>query len=563
MATRTTAKNDIKSIGTSTLLHMDVEKINIDHNENNRFAVADEQSTIALAVDILSRSSLNEKKLLISGQLQAVTIDRDPDNGDPNLLAGFGRATAIDFINANPNHPAIEPHLIRLQMLDQNKKLRAVFPIKVHVIAHTDLMGRILTNLAENAHRRDLTDMDWAVTIGRLLKLNPDLSDQDLVTMLTPYRPTGRAEFSTSWVQQHRYLLDMAPSLQKAVANGEIPISRAIEAWRNTKDLTVADPKSEGGARAMSQAEKHAEQDKLIESAKGADGKVDSVKFVENNRAKAGSRGANVTLTLAEVTKTVKMSMEQTGSTVATAFFQYLKGKRRKIEILSFLATFAPADFKPAGTNAKATGKKGGKKPGRKKIGTDAAPAAVGTSVVPEPNQPSGPATTPTEVAAQGQQVAPKRGRGRRGANVVVLPWTLPLANVAPEASSAESSVPASALVASEPANTAPVEPSVSDAPLMPMIEPTGEAEIAWDPANPSVIAPELNTREIDLTSEDERSAEPGDPDSDDDSDPEDLEDDDADSDAESVDADDALEADGDDSDDASGEDAEPAIVAE
>lgn len=399
---------DTQPQGTSTVQFFDVDLIARDPATNGRFEGHDEDTVRGLALNILelSRPDPHGRTGYVHGQLQAVICERDNENR-PFLVSGFGRCAAIDYINANVDDKEIKSHLERLDLLtDDGADLAAPFPVKVTIVPNQSKAQRRKMNIAENANRKELTPMDWAVIVREFVR--EEMSDGAIVEELAPYFPTksGKAEISTSWVQHHRYLLEMSPETQRRVHNREIPISRAIELWRNARDMTVADEAAEGGERKVTTEEMHAEMDRQIAAVTNKDtGKIDAPALRARNRAQGAAQGRKSTLTLADFTRMVEKGCAQ-GSKVALEIFAALKGQSDEETFLSFLAesndpALVPADGEDE-KPAKGKGRGKGKGAAAKAEGGGKGKAGKGKG-------------TGKGKAGKGKPEAEKPGKGRRG----------------------------------------------------------------------------------------------------------------------------------------------------
>lgn len=163
---------------------IDLADIQVDHSANNRFA----QSDISILVQSISQY----------GQLEAVGAVRVKPHNTLKLAYGFGRFEAIKRINESL--PADQQMKIRVSVFDGNE--RDVF----------------LRNLAENAHRNDLTHMDYALAIRRMTEAYGQ-TDSQIAQFF------GR---TNSWVSQHRSLLCLDHTVQAKVHDGAISLTDAL-----------------------------------------------------------------------------------------------------------------------------------------------------------------------------------------------------------------------------------------------------------------------------------------------------------------------------------------------
>lgn len=395
--------------GQSTVLLFDIDKIQRDPASNGRFEGHDESEVRDLALDILSKSQPGAgNRPFYHGQMHPVILERD-ENGVPVLVAGYGRGNAIDWINANVNDPDVLVHLERLNLLDAAGNLAKPFPVKATIAPKMNAQDRVLFNVGENASRKALSPMDWAVVIQKLAQQG--LTDAQIIAALIPYRPTGKAEIHPTWIQQHRALLMLSPELQKRVHNYEIPVHRAGEIYRNAKEMTDGDSGEKLQGPAL-----HAEMDRQIKEVIKEDGSIDGAKLRANNRVQNAARGAASTMTIAELKKLLNDSADATGSTVAIKLLAIIESKIDLAAAYSFLADFGPEDFvpakgaKPAKSKPAATAEpakvKG--KPGRKpKIGVEAPAPVIGGAAPVSPVAASG-------ALPEGVRLPAKRANGGR-----------------------------------------------------------------------------------------------------------------------------------------------------
>lgn len=325
--------------GSGSFKFFNVDDIVIDPATNGRFEGHDEEETRSLALDILSGSKMVSGRLW-HGQTNPVTISRMADN-TPFLVAGFGRCGAVDYINANTDDAEIASHLKRLGLLNSENKLETPFPVKAFLAPSLTAEEIDDLNLSENAQRKDLSPMDWAIHIGRLTKRGMD--DKAIAAHISKYTPNGRASITHNWVAKHRYLLMMSAETQRAIHRREIPIDRAVEMWRNARDTSVADESADHGARKPTTEEVHAAMDEQIAAVTDKDtGKIDTAALREANRQKNAQRGSKATLTIAEFVKMLEKGIEQ-NSAAAKTIYAVVKGKITEAEFLSWLADSAVA----------------------------------------------------------------------------------------------------------------------------------------------------------------------------------------------------------------------------
>lgn len=408
MSKEATFAADAQPQGSGTFQYFNVADIDIDPATNGRFEGHDENETRTLALDILSASKIVRGRMW-HGQIAPVTISRMTD-GTPILVAGFGRCGAIDYINANTDDAEIASHLSRLGLLNADGALEKPFPVKAFLAPAMTTEELEDLNMAENADRKDLSPMDWAIHIGRLAKRGMD--DKAIAAHISKYIPNGRASISHNWVAKHRYLLMMSPETQRAIHRREIPIDRAVEMWRNARDITVADPTADDGARKPTTEEVHKAMDEQIGAVKDPEtGKIDTAKLREENRQKNAQRGSKATLTIAEFVKILEKGIAAK-SAAAETIFAAVKGKITEAEFLSWLADSAPAAAVKGSSEKPMPAEKtrrGGSRAGKAKAGTQVDLEAVQTAV--KGSEKPAPATTP-----EGVRLPPPRagGKGRK-----------------------------------------------------------------------------------------------------------------------------------------------------
>jgi ParB/RepB/Spo0J family partition protein len=171
---------------------VDIDDIAVDHASNNRFS----QSDIGVLVQSISQY----------GQLEAVGAVREKPNNTLRLAYGFGRYEAIKRINAGVQE-------------DQRMK------IKVVVFDGND-RDVFFRNLAENAHRNNLSHMDYALSIRRMSE-NYGQTDSQIASF---FGRTG------GWVSQHRSLLSLDYNIQQKVHSGEINFTDALSIAKMSAD---------------------------------------------------------------------------------------------------------------------------------------------------------------------------------------------------------------------------------------------------------------------------------------------------------------------------------------
>lgn len=163
---------------------IDLADIQVDHGANNRYAQAD--------TDILVQS------IGQYGQLESVGVVRVKPHNTLKLAYGFGRYEAIKRINESlPD--------------DQKMKIRVtVFDGNDHDV--------FVRNLAENAHRNNLTHMDYALAIRKMGELY-NQNDTQISNFF------GRTK---AWVSQHRSLISLDHTIQARLHAGEISFTDAL-----------------------------------------------------------------------------------------------------------------------------------------------------------------------------------------------------------------------------------------------------------------------------------------------------------------------------------------------
>lgn len=162
---------------------IDLSDIKVDHSVNNRFTQAD----VHILVQSISQY----------GQLEAVGAVRVKPHNTLQLAYGYGRYEAIRQINESL--PEDQRMKIRVTVFDGNE--RDVF----------------LRNLAENAHRNDLTHMDYALAIRKLTELYGQ-TDSQIAQFF------GR---TNGWVSQHRALLSLDHTVQQKLHDGSLSFTDA------------------------------------------------------------------------------------------------------------------------------------------------------------------------------------------------------------------------------------------------------------------------------------------------------------------------------------------------
>ena len=163
---------------------LDLADIAVDHGSNNRFS----QSDVKTLVQSISQY----------GQLEAVGAVRVKPTNTLRLAYGFGRYEAIKQIN--DSLPEDQRMKIKVVVFDGNER---------------DIFFR---NLAENAHRNELSHRDYAFAIRRM-KENFGQNDIQIANFF------NRA---ANWVSQHRALLSLDYKIQEKVHSGEINFTDAL-----------------------------------------------------------------------------------------------------------------------------------------------------------------------------------------------------------------------------------------------------------------------------------------------------------------------------------------------
>jgi len=163
---------------------VDLADIAVDHGSNNRFS----QSDVKTLIQSISQY----------GQLEAVGAVRVKPTNTLRLAYGFGRYEAIKQIN--DSLPEDQRMKIKVVVFDGNER---------------DVFFR---NLAENAHRNELSHMDYALAIRRMSE-NFGQADSQIANFFN--RTSG-------WVSQHRALLSLDYKIQEKVHSGEINFTDAL-----------------------------------------------------------------------------------------------------------------------------------------------------------------------------------------------------------------------------------------------------------------------------------------------------------------------------------------------
>lgn len=163
---------------------LDLADIAVDHGSNNRFS----QSDVKTLVQSISQY----------GQLEAVGAVRVKPTNTLRLAYGFGRYEAIRQINEG----LLEDQRMKIKVVVFDGNERDVF----------------FRNLAENAHRNELSHMDYAFAIRRM-KENFGQNDKQIANFFNR---------TVLWVADHKALLSLDYTIQNKVHNGEINITDAL-----------------------------------------------------------------------------------------------------------------------------------------------------------------------------------------------------------------------------------------------------------------------------------------------------------------------------------------------
>jgi ParB/RepB/Spo0J family partition protein len=163
---------------------LDLADIAVDHGSNNRFS----QSDVKTLVQSISQY----------GQLEAVGAVRVKPTNTLRLAYGFGRYEAIRQINEG----LLEDQRMKIKVVVFDGNERDVF----------------FRNLAENAHRNELSHMDYAFAIRRM-KENFGQNDKQIANFFNR---------TVLWVADHKVLLSLDYTIQNKVHNREINITDAL-----------------------------------------------------------------------------------------------------------------------------------------------------------------------------------------------------------------------------------------------------------------------------------------------------------------------------------------------
>jgi len=241
---------------------IDLADIKVDHSVNNRFAQAD----VAILVQSISQY----------GQLEAVGAVRVKPHNTLQLAYGYGRYEAIRRINESL--PEDQRMKIRVTVFDGNER---------------DVSVR---NLAENAHRNDLTHMDYALAIRKLTELYGQ-TDSQIAQFF------GR---TNGWVSQHRALLSLGHTVQQKLHNGSLSFTDAYaltkvseERQREIVAAVTALPPAEA---APAPAAEQPEADTVVETeAPAPEAKPEKEKKVKIKELVAKETGGKTRRTFAEM----------------------------------------------------------------------------------------------------------------------------------------------------------------------------------------------------------------------------------------------------------------------
>ena len=163
---------------------LDLADIAVDHGSNNRFS----QSDVKTLVQSISQY----------GQLEAVGAVRVKPTNTLRLAYGFGRYEAIRQINEG----LLEDQRMKIKVVVFDGNERDVF----------------FRNLAENAHRNELSHMDYAFAIRRMRE-NFGQNDKQIANFFNR---------TVLWVADHKALLSLDYTIQNKVHNREINITDAL-----------------------------------------------------------------------------------------------------------------------------------------------------------------------------------------------------------------------------------------------------------------------------------------------------------------------------------------------
>lgn len=163
---------------------VDLEAIVVDHSVNNRFTKSD----VKILIQSISQY----------GQLEAVGAVRVKPGNVLHLAYGFGRYEAIKKINERL--PADQQMKIKVAVFDGNER---------------DVFFR---NLAENAHRKNLSHIDYAMAIRNMSEKFGQTDSQ----IANFFGYTG------GWVSQHRSLLSLDYRVQEKVHSEEMNVTDAL-----------------------------------------------------------------------------------------------------------------------------------------------------------------------------------------------------------------------------------------------------------------------------------------------------------------------------------------------
>jgi ParB family transcriptional regulator, chromosome partitioning protein len=176
-----------------------VDEIFVDPGRNLRRFESDPESVKELAESIIAR-----------GQLQAVGVRRLETGDKPyELKFGYRRAAAVQYAN---DHLGADLTLVARIVTEEEEEA-------------------MLMNLAENRERKELTYMDLAFAIDRLIAL-PGAKAKDVA---------DKFKKSMAWVSLIRALLKLPLKFQKAVHTGELPykVARVMQNQTEADQETI------------------------------------------------------------------------------------------------------------------------------------------------------------------------------------------------------------------------------------------------------------------------------------------------------------------------------------
>ena len=200
-----------------------------------------------------------------NGQIQPITARRNPDGG-LDLVTGQRRLEAI-------------------RLLNERNGSGAPMKVRVEIVDSTDLEA-LLANIAENHERADLTAIDYAHQVARLLEGGMK-------------RSAIGATFkrSKAWVSDMEGISKLPDAIKSKIASGHIPTSAASELSRIKKpedQLAAAEEASKlrgkGSAVKSLSAVKKARKKKVVEEGTRAKrGRGELITFFEEELMKDGT----------------------------------------------------------------------------------------------------------------------------------------------------------------------------------------------------------------------------------------------------------------------------------